>query len=121
MSLEAKLEAKSKEFQKLQRDYSISIKNLEKLQSQLQENEIVQKEFKILNGDANIYKLIGPVLVKQERAEAVSNVDKRIDYIRSEIKRVEGLIKDLGQQQDAKRQELMELQSSLQSARAGSS
>ncbi|KAG5461735.1 MAG: hypothetical protein BJ554DRAFT_6021, partial [Olpidium bornovanus] len=54
-----------------------------------------EREFGNLAHDANVYKLVGPVLVKQDKPEAASNVDKRIDYITAEIKRVEGQLKDL--------------------------
>lgn len=43
------------------------------------------KELDLLNEDANVYKLIGPVLVKQDLAEANANVRKRIDYISAEL------------------------------------
>jgi prefoldin beta subunit len=39
------------------------------------------QELDILDEDTNIYKLIGPVLVKQDWVEAKANVDKRIEYI----------------------------------------
>ncbi len=39
----------------------------------------------MLKDDANIYKLIGPVLVKQHKDEATLNVEKRLEYIRSEM------------------------------------
>ena len=32
-----------------------------------------------------MYKLIGPVLVKQDQTEAKTNVDKRLEFIRSEM------------------------------------
>jgi prefoldin beta subunit len=32
-----------------------------------------------------VYKLIGPVLVKQDLAEAKANVKKRIEYIYAEL------------------------------------
>jgi len=32
-----------------------------------------------------VYKLIGPVLVKQDQAEAKSNVNTRLDFIRGEM------------------------------------
>jgi prefoldin beta subunit len=38
-----------------------------------------------LKSDANIYKLIGPVMVKQEKSEASSNVKNRLDLIASEM------------------------------------
>ncbi|KAE8655326.1 Prefoldin subunit 6 [Hibiscus syriacus] len=52
---------------------------------QLGENELVLKELGLLNEDANVYKLIGPVLVKQDLAEANANVSKRIEYISAEL------------------------------------
>lgn len=38
-----------------------------------------------MNEDANVYKQIGPVLVKQDLAEANANVRKRIEYISAEL------------------------------------
>lgn len=35
--------------------------------------------------EAKVYKLVGPVLVKQDLTEARSNVQKRIDYINGEL------------------------------------
>ena len=43
------------------------------------------KELDLLKEDANVFKLIGPVLVKQDLAEANANVRKRIDYISAEL------------------------------------
>lgn len=38
--------------------------------------------------DAEIYKLIGPVLVKQDQYDAKSNVEKRIEYLQKEEERL---------------------------------
>lgn len=35
--------------------------------------------------DANIYKLVGPVLLKQDSTEAKSTVDGRLEYIGGEM------------------------------------
>lgn len=43
------------------------------------------QEFKSLKEESTIYKLIGSVLLKQERAEAVAAVDGRLDYIGGEM------------------------------------
>jgi prefoldin beta subunit len=43
------------------------------------------QELDKLEDDAKVYKLVGPVLVKQELTEAQSNVQKRIDYINGEL------------------------------------
>jgi len=86
----------------------------QKLDSQLQENKNVQKEFSILSEDANIYKLIGPVLLKQDKNEAIMNVDRRLGHIQSEIKRIEGQIKSLEEKSEKQRAEIIQLQTQAQ-------
>ena len=46
--------------------------------TQIMENEMVLKELDLLEEDAQVFKLIGPVLVKQELVEVKTNVSKRI-------------------------------------------
>ncbi|VDO40626.1 unnamed protein product [Onchocerca flexuosa] len=48
-------------------------------------------ELDLLEDDATVYKLIGPVLVKQNLIEAKQNVEKRIDYITTEMRKEKGL------------------------------
>ena len=43
------------------------------------------QEFATPDDDAKIYKLVGPVLLKQETAEAKSTVDSRLEYIEKEM------------------------------------
>lgn len=45
----------------------------------------MQSEFASLDDDANIYKLIGPVLLKQDRSEAIRTVDGRLEFIEKEM------------------------------------
>lgn len=58
------------------------------------ENEAVMAEFKMLDDDAKVYKLVGPVLAKQELSECRSNVSKRIEFIEKEVARLETLETD---------------------------
>ena len=44
----------------------------------------VAQELEKLDEDANVYKLIGPVLIKQDLVEAKSNVGKRLEFIQNE-------------------------------------
>merc|ERR1719219_333476 len=64
--------------------------------------------------DAKVYKKIGPVLAKQDLQEAKSNVGKRIDYLSSESKRQENLLKDLDKKQDTQREIISKLQQTFQ-------
>ncbi|KAJ2921550.1 hypothetical protein H1R20_g15537, partial [Candolleomyces eurysporus] len=114
MSLENKLTDIAGEIQKLQVTSSKAIEARERLDAQLQENELVRKEFTQLTEENTVYKLLGPVLVKQDQAEAKSTVDTRLEFIRSEIKRVEAQIKDLDGQMEKKKEELASVQSAIQ-------
>lgn len=100
-------------------DLQGAVEARQKLEAQQSENQAVKKEFDGLDEDAGIYKLIGPVLLKQERTEAVSAVDGRLDYIGKEIDRTEDRIKELETAADNKRVELMQLQQKMQMAAQG--
>ena len=45
---------------------------------------MVLEELKSLEEGANVYKLIGPMLAKQDVVEATSNVTKRLEFINAE-------------------------------------
>lgn len=47
-----------------------------------------------MSEDAAVYKLVGPILAKQDVQEAKTNVEKRIDYITKEIERMDKLETD---------------------------
>ncbi|ATZ47585.1 Bcyke2 [Botrytis cinerea B05.10] len=111
-----RLQALTEEYQKLQTDLQTSISSRQKLESQQQENKSVQKEFSALSSDSNIYKLVGPVLLKQDKTEAVMAVDGRLEFIEKEIKRVEQAIKDVQDKSDGLKMEIIKLQSETQGA-----
>lgn len=66
-------------------DLSTTVQARQKLESQQQENKNVQKEFSKLTDESNIYKLVGPVLLKQEKSEAVIAVEGRLQFIDKEM------------------------------------
>ncbi|KAI9452121.1 prefoldin subunit 6 [Lactarius psammicola] len=114
MSLEARLQAASSDYQKLQADLSSAVEARQRLDAQLSENELVKKEFSTLTPNNVVFKLVGPVLVKQDQAEAKGNVDKRLEFIGGEIKRIEVQLQEIEQKSEKKKLELVELQTELQ-------
>ena len=103
-ALQGRLETASADFQRLQNDLTLAVDARQKLEAQLSENELVKKvsaasslhalgvhntplwqEFSTLTEKNAVYKLIGPVLVKQDQAEAKANVEKRLEFITSEM------------------------------------
>ncbi|GMP87868.1 hypothetical protein CsSME_00040069 [Camellia sinensis var. sinensis] len=117
--LQRELESKGNDLSKLQKDIAKNHQVRKKYTIQLGENELVLKELDLLNEDANVYKLIGPVLVKQDLAEANANVRKRIDYISAELKRLDATLQDLEEKQNSKKDAIVKLQQRIQSLQAG--
>ena len=84
---------------------------------------MVMAEFKMLDDDANVYKLVGPILAKQDLAEAKENVQQRLTHIEKSIAEFEALEKEFAKQvsdksisMKAKQNELQRLAMAIQSA-----
>ncbi|ODN87085.1 prefoldin beta subunit [Cryptococcus wingfieldii CBS 7118] len=92
----------------------------QRLDSQFSENELVLKEFNILKSHNTVYKLIGPGLVPQDALEAKVNVEKRLDFIKSEIQRVESQLKEAESKAARKREDIILLQQQFQALQAPS-
>jgi len=117
--LQAQLENQAAALNKIQKDIGKNHQVRRQYSVQQGENEMVQKELEFLDDDANVFKLIGPVLVKQDLAEAKANVNKRLEYITAELRRMDVTLKTLEEQQNAKRDEVMKSQHRIQAAQAG--
>ncbi|KAL3453428.1 Prefoldin [Aspergillus insuetus] len=112
------MQALSEEYEALQTELDGLVDARQKLESQQQENKSVQTEFNSLDDDANIYKQIGPVLLKQDKTEALMAVSGRLEFIEKEIQRIEGQIKDNQDKSDKKRTEIVQFQSQIQQQQA---
>ena len=53
--------------------------------TQKHENDMVLKELKLLGEDAQVFKLVGPVMVKKDKSESVNHVQTRLDLINREL------------------------------------
>ncbi|KAH7085460.1 Prefoldin [Paraphoma chrysanthemicola] len=112
--IQKKLQDLSDGYQALQGELSTAVEARQKLESQQQENATVKKEFDILDDEANIYKQIGPVLLKQDKTEAVMAVNGRLEFIDKEIKRIEKQIKGIQDKAEDVKSEIIQIQSSAQ-------
>ncbi|SPQ24513.1 0b6badb8-18c8-4ea8-a315-80ddebbc526e [Thermothielavioides terrestris] len=116
--IQARLQTLSEEFTKLQQDLQDAVQSRQRLEAQKQENLGVQKEFDKLKEGETIYKLIGPVLLKQEKTEAESTVKGRLEFIDKEISRLEKHIKETQGKIEKKKGEIIQAQTSAQAAGA---
>lgn len=116
--LQRQLELEVDNLRTIQKDISKSHQMSRQYTLQHSENEVVKRELDLLEEDAVVYKLIGPVLVKQDLLEAKANVAKRIEYISTELKRLENTLKSLEQKESSKREDVMKVQQRLQTSQS---
>ena len=90
------------------------MQNKNVLTEKRQENDLVRQEFALLKEDAVVYKLVGPVLAKQDLNECKNNVQKRIEYIDKEIARQEQLELDFQGKVTDKTNNIKKMQNDLQ-------
>ncbi|KAJ5095601.1 prefoldin subunit 6 [Penicillium alfredii] len=121
MDAQKQLQALSDEFQQLQTELEGLVDARQKLESQQQENQGVQSEFAQLEDSAPVYKLVGPVLLKQDKSEAVMAVNGRLEFIEKEIKRIEGEIQAGQDKSEKKRAEMIQFQTQAQQQVAAAS
>eukprot|EP01096_Ripella_sp_DP13-Kostka_P001387 TRINITY_DN11624_c0_g1_i1.p1 TRINITY_DN11624_c0_g1~~TRINITY_DN11624_c0_g1_i1.p1 ORF type:complete len:130 (+),score=66.71 TRINITY_DN11624_c0_g1_i1:12-401(+) len=91
---------------------------LAQLLTQKHENEIVKTEMDVLDSDTIVYKMIGPILVKQDPVEAKNNVEKRLELITREIQRTDDRIKEVSKDSEKKKATIVELQSMMMQQRS---
>ncbi|ORY68263.1 Prefoldin [Pseudomassariella vexata] len=114
--IQAKLQELSDDYQKLQQGKPPNSQSRQKLQAQKTENEGVWKEFENLKDDENIYKLVGPVLLKQDKVEAEGTVKGRLEFIGKELERTEKQIKEVQEKIEKKKGEIIQIQAAAQQA-----
>lgn len=63
--------------------------DLQLVMSQMTENEMVQHELGLLDTSTKVYKMVGPILIKNSLDDARDTVSNRLEFITAEKKRLE--------------------------------
>jgi len=111
---QSQMEDEVRNLNALQKDMKKLVESRQKLLEQQSESALVKKEADLLEKNAKVYKLIGPALIRQEVSEVRANVSKRLDFIESEAKKVEYLLKDNEQKQIASRTKMNKIRENFQ-------
>ncbi|XP_018323629.1 prefoldin subunit 6 isoform X2 [Agrilus planipennis] len=114
--MQKKIQSELDSFKLVQKEYQKAISNRQQLDAQLNENQIVKGELDILSTDSVVYKSVGPILIKTDITEARQNVEKRMDFINKELKRVDDHLTELEKKQNNHRESLNKLQQQFQQA-----
>lgn len=86
----------------------------QQLDGQLNENSIVKEELALLKPSGEVYKMVGPILLRQDHTEAKKNIDKRMSYIKNELQRIDGRIHTLEGTQEKYLESLTKLEQQFQ-------
>ena len=78
----------------------------------------IAQELELLEEDSSVFKLIGPVLVKQELVEVKNNVTKRVEFIKNDISRLENTVKKFNEQLETVKGNIGALQKGAAQAQA---
>jgi len=96
--LNTELQAEVKIIQETNNKLNTLLSQRAKIYTQLNENEMVEKELSLLpenedeldeTSNGIVYKLIGPVLVRQDIGEAKRNVKNRLQFFQTELERLD--------------------------------
>merc|ERR1712137_349222 len=109
-SISDALEYATKEFRATERELEQLTITRQQLLTQKYENDMVLQELGLVGSDAQVYKLVGPVMVKKSTEESIGHVKTRLELITRESDRVEAKLKEVEQLAMAKKQKVGQLQ-----------
>ena len=86
--------------------------------AQFNENTMVKGELDILEEGDNVFKMVGPVLMTIDLEEAKENVAKRVEFIETEISKLDAAIATKQGDQTTLGEEISKLQTEMQKSAA---
>jgi prefoldin beta subunit len=87
MEMQAAAQSDAAEIKKIEQEYQKVVKNKRSMAEKKSENEMVLNELNLVKEEesATVFKLVGPILAKQDLQEAKTNVKTRLEYISAEV------------------------------------
>mmetsp|Transcript_36229 Transcript_36229/g.43628 ORF Transcript_36229/g.43628 Transcript_36229/m.43628 type:complete len:149 (-) Transcript_36229:40-486(-) len=82
------------------------------------ENEMVKQELDLLDGSANVFKQVGPVLMRNDLDDAKQTVEKRLEFITGELKKNEEKLSSIEKKSSESAEKVQKMQGAMQAAAA---
>ncbi|KAL7287533.1 hypothetical protein TKK_0018356 [Trichogramma kaykai] len=109
-----KIQNEFEKIRQLQKECQEAELKRQQLEGQRHENNIVKEELDRMKPGCDVFKLIGPLMIKQDLTEAKENINKRLQLISQEIKRAEDLIKYIDENIEIHKTQLERLEQRVQ-------
>lgn len=116
--LASAVDAEVAKFRNLQQELQNLQANYQTVMGQQTENELVAAELDLIHNNDTVYKMIGPVLIKQDLEEARDTVQKRLEFIRSEKEKLEAKIESTEKAGNDRATKIQKMQAQLQQVTA---
>mmetsp|Transcript_19006 Transcript_19006/g.47066 ORF Transcript_19006/g.47066 Transcript_19006/m.47066 type:complete len:137 (+) Transcript_19006:103-513(+) len=110
------IDVEVEKFKEIQAQLQSVRADLQTVLGQLTENEMVQKELELVDSSSNVYKMVGPVLIKNSLEDARDTVSKRLEFITAERDRLEAKSKELETKGGEIATKVQQMQAALQQA-----
>lgn len=81
----AAVDSQMKDYRKIQEEIQKMRSDQQVLMQQQSENEMVKQELSLLDDSSQVYKMVGPVLMKNDTEDAKQTVDQRLELITGEL------------------------------------
>jgi prefoldin beta subunit len=121
----SELDAEIARFRQLQQDVAQLHSDLQILTGQATKNEMVLQELNLVQAGTgaggaknHVYKMIGPALIPQNALDAVQTVQKRIEFITAEQRKLTSKIADTEKEGDDLAGRIQQMQAALQQTTA---
>merc|ERR1712096_140424 len=113
-NMQKELESQVEKVNKVRSEKDGVGKRIGQFEAQLSETKVVLSELELIGDDSVVYKLLGPVLVKQGKEEALTTVKNRSSYMESELRKCENSLKDIQKKMDKEQSDLTDIQMKAQ-------
>nr|CCA18279.1 conserved hypothetical protein [Albugo laibachii Nc14]CCA18447.1 conserved hypothetical protein [Albugo laibachii Nc14] len=116
-----RVDVETAKYHVLQEELQVLVAQQQKYRQQANENNMVKQELDLVHDETKVYKMVGPVLLKQDLEEAKTNVNKRIEFIKHELYKVTKKIEDKENEAIEVRKEIATIQMEMQKQAAEAS
>jgi prefoldin beta subunit len=117
-AMAAEIDRETANFRLIQEQMQKIRGDLQIVLGQLTENEMVQQELDLMDSSSTVYKMVGPVLIKNSFDDAKDTVSKRVEFITTEKKRLEAKGMELETKGNQIAGKVQQMQQMLQQATA---
>ena len=118
-ALASAVDAEIAKFRDMQEQLHALRGDLQVVMGQQTENEMVQTELNLLDGNnTNVFKRVGPVLLRQDLADAKETVAKRLEFIQKEQDKIQTKMIEQDKQLNEQGLKIQQMQANMQAMTA---